>query len=46
MFRMIKARRIRWAGHVARMEVKMNSYRVLVERTKGNGPLGKPRWDY
>jgi hypothetical protein len=30
MFRMNKSRRIRWAGHVARMGEKRNAYRILV----------------
>jgi hypothetical protein len=39
MIRIIKWRRMRWAGHVARMEEKRNAYRLLV----GNRPLGRPR---
>jgi hypothetical protein len=31
IFRIIKSRRMRWAGHVARMEEKRNTYRLLVE---------------
>jgi hypothetical protein len=34
IIRMIKSRRMRWAGHIARMWEKMNAYRVLVERQK------------
>jgi transcription termination factor 2 len=37
--RMIKSRRMRWAGHVARVEEKRNAYRLLV----GKRPLGRPR---
>jgi hypothetical protein len=32
IIRMIKARRMRWAGHVARMGKTRNAYRILVER--------------
>jgi hypothetical protein len=44
---MIRSRRIRWAGHVARMGEKGNACRLLVEKPEGNKPLGKPRqrWD-
>jgi hypothetical protein len=35
-------RRMRWAGHVARM-VKMNAYRLLVGKPEGKRPLGRPR---
>jgi hypothetical protein len=43
---MIKSRRMRWAGHVARMREKMNAYRILMERPEGKRPLGRPkrRW--
>jgi hypothetical protein len=35
---------MRWAGHVARTGEKRNVYRLLlVEKTKGNRPLGRPR---
>jgi hypothetical protein len=39
---MIKRRR-RWAGHVARMGAKRNSYRILVGKPEGMRPLGRPR---
>jgi hypothetical protein len=35
IIRMIKSRRIRWAGHVARMRAKRNVYRVLVGKPEG-----------
>jgi hypothetical protein len=35
IIRIIKSRRMRWAGHVARMEEKMNTYRLLVGRQEG-----------
>jgi hypothetical protein len=41
--RVIKSRRMRWAGHVARMGEGRCVYRVLVGRTEGKRPLGKPR---
>jgi hypothetical protein len=39
IIRMIKSRRMRWAGHVARMWEKRNAYRILVG--KPLGPLGR-----
>jgi hypothetical protein len=42
IIRMIKPRRMRWAGHVARME-KRNVYRILVGKPEGKRPLGRPR---
>jgi hypothetical protein len=41
--RYIKSRRMRWAGHVARMGEKRNVYRLLVGKPKGKRPLGRPR---
>jgi hypothetical protein len=38
-----KSRRMRWAGHVARMGEKRNVYRLLVRKPKGKRPLGRPR---
>jgi hypothetical protein len=38
----IKSRRMRWAGHVARMG-ETNAYRILVEEPEGKRPLGRPR---
>jgi hypothetical protein len=43
IIRIIKSRRMRWAGHVARMGEKRNAYRILVGKPKGKGPLGRPR---
>jgi hypothetical protein len=42
IIRMTKSRRIRWAGHVARMG-KTYAHRILVGKTKGRRPLGRPR---
>ncbi|KAJ4436798.1 hypothetical protein ANN_16930 [Periplaneta americana] len=36
-------KRLRWAGHVARMGESRNAYRVLVGRPEGKRPLGRPR---
>jgi hypothetical protein len=41
--RVIKSRRMRWAGHVARMGEERDVYRVLVGRPEGKRPLGRPR---
>jgi hypothetical protein len=41
--RIMKARRMRWPGHVARMGEKRNAYRLLVGRPGGRRPLGRPR---
>jgi hypothetical protein len=43
IIRIIKSRRIRWAGHVARMGEKRNAYRLLVGRPERKRPLGRPR---
>jgi hypothetical protein len=40
---MIKSRRMRWAGHIARMGEKRNAYRILVGKAEGKRPLGRPR---
>jgi hypothetical protein len=39
----IKSRRMRWAGHVVRMEEKRGVYRVLVGKPESKRPLGRPR---
>ena len=41
--RVIKSRRMRWAGHVARMGDERRAYRVLVVKPEGKRPLGRPR---
>jgi hypothetical protein len=41
--RVIKARRMRWAGHVARMEEMKGAYNILVGKPEGRRPLGRPR---
>jgi hypothetical protein len=39
----IKSRRMRWAGHVARMGEGRNVYRLLVGKPEGKKPLERPR---
>jgi hypothetical protein len=39
----IKSRRMRWAGHVARMGEGRDVYRVLIGRPEDKRPLGRPR---
>jgi hypothetical protein len=41
--RVIKARRMRWAGHVARMGEVRGAYNILVGRPEGRRPLGRPK---
>jgi hypothetical protein len=41
--RIVKARRMRWAGHVARRGEKRNAYRLLVGKPEGRRSLGRPR---
>jgi hypothetical protein len=43
IIRVIKSRRMRWAGHVARMGEARCAYRILVGRPEGRRPLGRPR---
>jgi hypothetical protein len=43
IIRVIKSRRLRWAGHVARMGEKRNAYRILARKPEGKRPLGRPR---
>jgi hypothetical protein len=43
VMRMIKSRRMRRAGHLARMGEKGNAYRILVGKPEGKRPLGRPR---
>jgi hypothetical protein len=51
IIRIIKSRRMRWAGHVAQMgggEKKKNACKLLVGKSEGKKPLGRPRrrWVY
>jgi hypothetical protein len=43
IIRLIKSRRMRWEGHVARIGEKRNTYRLLVGKPEGKGPLGRLR---
>ena len=44
---MIKSRRPRWAGHVARMEESRSAFKILTGKPTGKRPLGRPkrRWE-
>ena len=41
--RVVKSRRMRWAGHVARMGEGRGVHRVLVGKPEGKRPMGRPR---
>jgi hypothetical protein len=43
IIRVIKARRMRWAGQVVRMGDVRGAYNILVGRPEGRRPLGRPR---
>ena len=45
--RVVKSRRMRWVGHIARMVEDTGVHRVLVRKPEGKRPLGRPRrkWD-
>jgi hypothetical protein len=45
--RVIKSRRLRWAGHVAKMEENRSAFKILRGKPTGKKPLGRPRhrWD-
>jgi hypothetical protein len=43
IIRIIKSRRMKWAGHMTRMGEKRNVYRLLVGKPEGKRPLGRPR---
>ena len=46
--RVIKSRRLRWAGRTTRMGERRGVYRVLMGKPEGKRPLGRPRrrWEY
>jgi hypothetical protein len=48
IIRQVKSRRMRWAGHAARMGEERKVYKVLVRKPEGKIPLGRPkrRWEY
>ena len=41
--RVIKSRRFRWAGHVARMEEGRSAFKIVTGKPTGKRPLGRPR---
>ena len=43
ILRVIKSRRMRWAGHMARMGGRRGVHKVLVGKPEGKRPLGRPR---
>jgi hypothetical protein len=43
IIRIINSRRMRWAGHVARMGEKMNAYRNLVRKARRKKTVGKTK---
>ena len=43
IFQVIKSRKMRWAGHSARMGDRRGVYRILVGKPEGKRPLGRPR---
>ena len=47
IMRVVKSRKMRWAGHVAHMGEGRGVYRVLVRKTEGKRPLGRlrRRWE-
>jgi hypothetical protein len=44
IIRVTKSRRMRWAGHIARMGERRGVYRILVWKPEGKRPLGRPRF--
>ena len=40
---MIKSRRLRWTGHIARMEEGRSAFKILTGELTGNNLLGRPR---
>ena len=47
IIRVMKSRRLRWAGHVVRMGERRGAYRALVGKHQGRRPLVRPsrRWE-
>ena len=43
IFRVIKSRRLRWAGHIARMQEGRSAFEILTGKPTGKKPLGRPR---
>ena len=40
---MIKSRRLRWIPHVARMEGSRSAFKIVIGKSTGKRPLGRPR---
>jgi hypothetical protein len=43
IIKVIKSRRMRWVGHIARMEEMRSPYNILIGKPKGKRLLGRPR---
>jgi hypothetical protein len=43
ILRVIKSRKMRWAGHIAHMGEMRNVYKILLEKLEGKKPSGRPR---
>ena len=43
IIRVINSRRLRWAGHVAKMEERRSAFKILTGNPTGKRPLGRPR---
>ena len=43
ILRVIKSKRLKWAGHVARTEESRNALTILTDTSAGKRPLGRPR---
>ena len=43
MVRVIKSRRLKWTGHVTRMEEGWSAFKILTDEPKGKRRLGRPR---
>jgi hypothetical protein len=43
IIRIMKSRRMRWVGHVARIRGKRNACRLMMGKPEGRRPLGRPR---
>jgi hypothetical protein len=43
IIRIMKSRRMKWAGHIARMGEKRNAYRLLMRKPEGKRPIGRQR---
>jgi hypothetical protein len=44
IIKIMKSRRMSWAGHVVHMGKNRNTYRILVGKPEGKTPLGRPSW--